>query len=85
MEIQKITDPDKVAELIGEIIRRHTKASAANEPSNKHGLSRGKLTNGHGTSIFIEIEGETYAVPRQSLADVVGDELANKIWNWILP
>ncbi|MEK7089061.1 MAG: hypothetical protein AAB913_02945 [Patescibacteria group bacterium] len=67
-------------DLIKEIKKRYNEALEKNHKSYSLGLYKDKGL------IFIEINNVEYSITRQILADKpsgVGDELANKIWNWI--
>lgn len=67
-------------DIIKEIVKRYNEALNNNSKSFDYGVTKKERT------IFIEIDKSEYSVTRQALSDKpdgVGDDMANKILNWI--
>lgn len=62
----------------------YEKSLKSGAESHQSGLSRSKGTQG---TIFLQVDGKTHSITKNTLADELGndDELASQIWNWIHP
>jgi hypothetical protein len=69
--------------LIGILVESYKDAHEKNAPASDYGISRGQHGNGDGTTIYIEIKGETYSLGKNTLSDSMGDDFSKKIWDWI--
>ncbi len=75
-------------EELAEYVRDSYKHSLDIEKKSvEYGLSRGQQGSGNndGRTIYVEMENGIYTIGRNSLDDILGNNLAKDIWDWINP